>query len=665
VKKLLLPTFLLLLATPIGAQTPALRDHVATVEALLPVKPEDCTKARSDQLAAAAIALETWAAELALPGAPTRDPNQRIAQGIARIRQLASAQHRIDQGLERVLALRTQFVAIPESDARREMLRRYLEMTTEGIDLSGRMRYLLNDGLGQASYEASARPEQVLDVLLEHRSDVGALVMSYLLFDPPPGSAARPVSQTVKRKVLELMAVGRRSTFLGTLAEFVRDPESSPELVIYASNVIREIGLPQDPDPTQDKDLPTPEITATELFAVLAAIDGKRLSPAASRQRDVLLEWLTHRTRNGVAGNRFRTNGFDLQPGDWLLMRNPRPYNLFTDLSPGLFTHVGIVTTVEDSNGVRRFVIVEMPERRGEIPATNIDAYLKRTLYYFFMRHEDPKVAQQMSEVARSVIGNPTQFDLTFDNQHVFALKGQDLTDKRIHTYCAGFLLLCAQATSAPREEFFPIPERPAEGFCMENFAKLRLSLGEDFVSPTSCIFSPNLALVGRREPFYEATREIKEKIFDVFAQYMRERQLTPSPTIYQSLRQTLAGMSKDRPWLAQFLAETNNVSQYTDLDAAARAAAVVESLDNIADASAAEFIHARDALMAEPTEQLRKQGVQQGELKRIEEYRARHSQLYAQWRDLRLTPRELRIALVDYYADKGRQKLEERFFPK
>jgi hypothetical protein len=102
----------------------------------------------------------------------------------------------------------------------------------------------------------------------------------------------------------------------------------------------------------------------------------------------------------------------------------------------------------------------------------------------------------------------------------------------------------------------------------MENFAKLRLSLGEDFVSPTSCVFSPKLQLVGRREPSYEPTREIKEMIYDDFARLMRERQLQPSPTIYQALRQSLAGISKDRPWLAQMLADANNVSQYTDLDA-------------------------------------------------------------------------------------------------
>ncbi|MBW3599684.1 MAG: hypothetical protein KY475_20740, partial [Planctomycetes bacterium] len=565
--------------------------------------------------------------------------------------------------LAQVIALRTQFVELPENEERREMLRRYLEITSQAIDLSGRMRYLMRDGLGRASYEAGARPDLVLEILLENKSDVGGLVMSYLLFDPPPGSPSPRPSTTVRKQVLELMSACRKSTYLGTLAEFVRNPTSPPDLVVDAMNVIREIGMPQEPDPSQGE-VPAPEITATDAYAILATLDRSRLSAAKAHERDVLLEWLGRRSRVGIEGDRFRTNGFDIQPGDWLLMRNPSPYNLFTDLAPGLFTHVGVVTTVEDEFGVRRFVIVEMPERRSHIPATNVDAYLKRTLHYFFMRHEDPKVARQMSETVRSVIGNETQFDLTFDNRHVLELKGKELAGERIHTYCAGFLLMCAQTSHAPREEFFPIQELPAGGHCLENFAKLKLSLGEDFVSPTGCVFSPHLELAGRREPHYEPTREVREAIYDHFAHFMRDWPLQPSPTIYQSLRQTLAAMSNDRPWLAQMIANANGVSQYTDLDAAARAAAVVETLDNIADQSAEEFTAARDALMSPPVEQLRRQGTKAEEIQKIEKLRAAHADLYAEWTALRLSPRDLRIALVKHYAELGRQRLEARFFP-
>jgi hypothetical protein len=660
-----LPVFLFLPALAAFGQVrrPA-ADSLQAIESLVPVRPEDCTRQRSEQLAKAADSLEAWAADLSLGATPSRDPTAQLGQGLDRLRRLAAAQRRVDKSLDRILALRTRFVELPESEDRREMLCRYLEITSQAINLSGRMRYLMRDGLARASQDAASRPELILDVVLENKSDVGALVMTYLLFDPPPQSGIPTPSPTLRKKVLDVMAASRKAAFLGDLSEFVRQSNSPPELVIHAAGIIREIGLPQDPDPSQGE-VPPPEITAKELYAILASLDSARLSSEAKKQRDVLLEWLGQRSRSGISGDRFRINGFDIQPGDWLLMRNPSPYNLFTDLSPGLFTHVGVVTTVEDQYGVRRFVIVEMPEHQSHIPATNVEAYLKRTLHYFFLRHEDPKVGLAMSETARSVIGNETQFDLTFDNRHVAALKGQNLQGKRIHTYCAGFLLMCAQATTAPREEFFPMAERPAGGHCLENFAKLRLSLGEDFVSPTGCIFSPRLQLVGRREPFYEPTREIKEAIYDDFARLMRERQLQPSPTIFQALRQTLAGMSKDRPWLAQMLADANNVSQYTDLDAAARAAAVVETLDRIADSSAADFVEARDALMAPPAEQLRRNGLKADELAKVEKYRARHASLYSQWTALRLTPREMRISLVDYYTAQGRQQLEARFFPK
>jgi hypothetical protein len=651
-------------ASAFGQVHIAAGDPVARVEALVPTSPADCTEARSKQWSQAADALERWGAELAMNDSrQPLLPNRRLGAALDRIRHLADAQRRVDAALARVIALRTRFVELPESEDRREMLRRYLEISSEAIDLAGRMRYLMNDGIGRAAYEAGSRPDLVLDILLQHKSDVGGAVMGYLLFDPPPGSPSPQPTPATRKKLLDLMLACRKSAYLGTLAEFVRNPTSPPDLVIDAIEVIRHIGLPQDPDPSQGE-TPPPEITAKEAYAVLASMDRSRLSPAKTQERDVLMEWLAGRSRSGVLGDRFRTNGFDIQPGDWLLMRNPSPYNLFTDLAPGLFTHVGVVTAVEDDHGVRRFVIVEMPERQSRIPATNVDAYLKRTLHYLFMRHEDPRVAKQMSEAARKMIGNETQFDLSFDNRHVLALQGKDLADERIHTYCAGFLLLCAQTTSAPREDFFPIEERPAPGHCLENFAKLKLSLGEDFVSPTGCIFSPKLQLAGRREPFYEPTREVREAIYDHFAHFMRDRQLQPSPTIYQSLRQTLAAMSGDRPWLAQMIANANNVSQYTDLDAAARAAAVVETLDNIADESAEGFSAARAAIMAGPIEQLHRQGADAEEIAEVQRLRARHAGLYAQWTAGQITPRDLRLALVRHYAEEGRAKLEERFFP-
>ena len=123
--------------------------------------------------------------------------------------------------------------------------------------------------------------------------------------------------------------------------------------------------------------------------------------------------------------------------------------------------------------------------------------------------------------VAADMIGNPTQFDLTFRTSRVLAVKGQPLKGATIHTYCAGFLLLCAQATPAPREAFFPFSETPARGNTLQNLATLGMTIGVEFVSPTGAIFSPRLQIVGRREPMYHPGREIQEAIYDHFANDM------------------------------------------------------------------------------------------------------------------------------------------------
>jgi hypothetical protein len=344
-------------------------------------------------------------------------------------------------------------------------------------------------------------------------------------------------------------------------------------------------------------------------------------------------------------------------------MRNPSPYNQFTDLAPGLFTHVGIVSAIEGKDDRRRFVIVDMPERGARIPAGNVDAYLDQTLHFFFLRHQDSAVQTRMGEVAAQLIGSETQFDLTFETKRVLAEKGKPLSGRRIHTYCAGFLLLCAQETPAPREDFFPIFENPAGERCLENLAKLGLSIGADFLSPTSAVFSPRLEIVGLREPMYSPGREVKESVYDEFARRMIEGELTPSPDLFQSLRETVASASKTNPWLAQLLAKAGNVSAYMDLEAAARAAAVIETLDLIAADASDSYHEATFALHSGPLEELKAQGVTEEQLKLVEAMRARHADLLARAERGEITPRALRIALVEYYRAYGRKRLDERFF--
>ena len=216
-------------------------------------------------------------------------------------------------------------------------------------------------------------------------------------------------------------------------------------------------------------------------------------------------------------------------------------------------------------DGIRRFVVVDLPERGDHIPANNVDSYVSRTLHYFFLRHADPQVGSRMGDAARDIIGNESQFDLLFRTRGVESLRGKSLKQQPIHTYCAGLLLLCAQQTGLPREEFFPIVEEPAGGYCVENLQSLGLSIGDRFVSPTGAIFAPHMAIAGRCQPMYDPTRDIKEAVYDHFAQRMRDRKLVPSPDLSQMLVEKLARLSKTTPWLARALAlRTGSVNTLT-----------------------------------------------------------------------------------------------------
>ena len=78
----------------------------------------------------------------------------------------------------------------------------------------------------------------------------------------------------------------------------------------------------------------------------------------------------------------------------------------------------------------------------------------------------------------------------------------------------------------------------------------------------------------------------------------MSERPLRTSPDLKQVLVQELARLSKSTPWLARALARANQVSEQMDLETAARTAAVVETLDQIANTNVDEFLQARSAII-------------------------------------------------------------------
>jgi hypothetical protein len=251
------------------------------------------------------------------------------------------------------------------------------------------------------------------------------------------------------------------------------------------------------------------------------------------------------------------------------------------------------------------------------------------------------------------VIGNPAEFDLNFRTDRVLELAGQPLAGKKIRTYCAGLLLLCGLATDRPREEFFPISESCAEGLTAENLKTLGMSLGENFVSPSGALFSEKMRLIGRKAPTYRPESEVEEAIYDYFANKLTNTPLRVSQDLFQSLRSKVAAAAKQNQLLAQALAKAVNVSTDIDLVAAARAAAVVETLDDVAYGASGQY---DDALAA-----IKGQG--SVDPHQAQRYRQVHSDLYQRWRQNQIHPRMLRIALVQYYSQSGRQQIDKRFF--
>jgi hypothetical protein len=268
-----------------------------------------------------------------------------------------------------------------------------------------------------------------------------------------------------------------------------------------------------------------------------------------------------------------------------------------------------------------------------------------------------------MGQAAAAMIGNDALFDLNFETARVLELKGKSLEDARIHTYCAGFLLLCAQAADVARHDVFPIAESTADGHTASNLERLGLSFGQDFLSPTGAILSPQLDIVGWREPMYDPGREVQQRIYDHFADAMRDAVLTPSPDAYQLLREQLAGLAKQSAWLTRALAQAHDVSEDLDLESASRAAAVIETLDRIAEENLVEFHRAWAALMAGPlTAEIRgRMSAQQVE--QLETYQTRHRDLFGPWSQRSVTARQVRNELVEFYVDRGENQLDRRFF--
>lgn len=672
----------------------ALEGWLAELERALPREARAFSPEANERLAKAAAAIEQWGALAAWV------EKANSTQTLTSVRRLLSAKSRVDRLLDATLESRRQFAALDRDSLERDALRAYLTTTSQLIDLSGRLRYLQVDLLNAALPRLSRQPgdfARLLDLLIAERSTVGAYLLSQQLLQPaspqqpapqqpapqqPPQqpetarerrtlrqriTANRPVvsepNPGVSEKLLELARVAPDTALLPQLADALDDGRLSPGMTIAVAETIRRIGLPQEPRPGTTDENEIPPITPRELYDHVSRVPEARISAAWRGRRRELLAWLGKIAREGITEGRYRIGSFEVQPGDWLLMRNPSPYNLFTDLSPGLFTHVGVVALERGSDGIRRMVLVDLPERGSSIPATNVETYVMRTLHYCFLRHPEPKVAAAMGQAAAEVIGNESQFDLNFRTDRVAALAEGSLKGKKVHTYCAGLLLLCALKSQAPRADFFPIAEFPAGGRTTANLSQLGLSIGDNFISPTGAIFSQKLELVGRREPMYDPRREVEEAIFDRFAQLLATQTLAPSPNLFQALRLKMAEAAKENSLLAQALAKAAQVNAETDLVSAAKAAAVVETLDEIAYSCSGDCLDARDSLRAGPLEAMSAAGYDAQDIAAAKAYRQRHADLYDKLRQNAITPRRLRIGLVDYYIALGKKELERRFF--
>ncbi len=628
----------------------------------MPKQAAACTPDCLEPFDKASQMVEQWAAYLA------RFEGVTDGAGIlARVDRLIAAKHRVDELLDEGFAMRTQFV---QDQIDKDRIRVWLGVMSNLIDLSGRLKLQLSESVNYAAFRVASDAtlrERLVELCIRRDSDVGAAVVGLLLLPTPPDApqSVPPVSDATKLRIMELIAATGERSQLPRLAELLRDPQTPLELVVHAVDTIRKIGLPQDlrPEEVDDETMPRPVITANEAFGLLEGVPASRLDAKTAELRQELLDWLDHRRKHGLEGNSYRLGHFDIQPGDWLLMRNPSPYNLFTDLHPGLFTHVGVAAIEEGSDGKRRMVIVDLPERGSSIPAENVENYIRSTLHYAFLRHPDPKLAAIMGARAASIIGNESSFDLNFRTDRVLPLKGKPLNGVAIKTYCAGLLLLCAQETPLPRERFFPVPETARPGNTIENMKKLGLSIGKDFISPTGCLLSPELAIAGRVTPMYEPTREVEEMVFDAFSDGLEYKTFTPSPDLYQSLRVKMAEAAEQNPLLAEALRKQENIGREMDLVAAAKTQAVVETLDEIAYGHSDLFAKARFAVTCGDLNRLPSLGYTDEQVEEYRRLRERHDDLYQRFLAGTLMARDLRVALVKYYGERGKQELDRRFF--
>jgi len=589
------------------------------------------------------------------------------AEVFRRLERVLAGKTRVDRLREQMFALRTEFVKEAAGEPRWLALRQYLRALNALTDLCGRLRFEQEEAITDAAYRVAAAPpmrDKLVDLLVRHRSSAGAEVMAWVLFDPAPNApnGAKPASVATKQRVLEFL--GQTGSFQVTplLARFVREERRHPQLVVTAADVLRRVGFPQDPRPGESDEVARPPITAADLLPILRRLPRESLPAETARLRDDLVQWLQARADRGLEDGSYALGTYLVRPGDWLLLRNPSPYNRVTEMHPGLFTHVGVVTTEKGSDGRQRLVVADLTTNGTHIRVSNVDVLIREYRHFLFLRHPDAATARTMAEVAASILGNEAAFDLNYRIENVSALKGQSKQGKLIKSYCAGLLLLCGQETQIERARLFPIEEHIRPGKMAKNLGEIGISFGARFVSPTGPLFSTEFAIVGQREPAYDPASEIEEAIYDHFADCLVKHDLLNRWDTMQNIRVTLATAAKDNPALARLLAQINNVNPAMDLMAAAKAAAVHENLEATATGTSKEFLEAFTALTTGSAEELRKDGYTDKQIAQYLLMRQRHADLYRAFRDNKMELDTLRRALIAHYIAAGRLEIEKRF---
>ena len=612
---------------------------------------------------AAAAKIAASAASQAYPPA-----TETASQVLLRVTRVEAQKNRVDALLKRAYDQRAAVGEFEYGEQRDQALYHYLERTRLLIDLAGRLNdhaaTLARTAVLKASPQPAARAA-LLDFYDRGNSPHGALAFAAQLVNPPAADATRKALTTEEKlKVIELVKrVGRREA-IPLLTDVLNIAEDSPAVLLRMVEVLLELGAPQDPRPGQAADVPEAPVLAAEVVELLKYLPPQELNAVQKQRRLALLATYEALAAKGLPKASYRLGGFDVRPGDWMLTYNPSPYNLFTNLSPGLYTHVGVAAEEIGPDGKRRMVIVEVLEHDKILLATNIDAYVEGVTRYAILRCDDPVAGAKMGRTAASIIGNPAEFDLTFQTKNIEAYKGRPLKGQKIKAYCAGVPLLCAQETGLPRETFFPIDETPVGEYLAENLERLGMAIGDRFVSPTAPLFSSHMQIVGLKAPVHDSLKEIEERVFDHFARSIIERPLTPHPDLYQSLRLRMAKAAQGNPLLGQAIAAAAGVHSETDLVAGAKAAAVVETLDEIAYAQSTAARNLLGALGPGTPAELAKLGRTPAEIAAITAMRNKVPELWAAVSSGKMTRSALRAYLVEHYSQTGKAAIDARFFP-